>query len=439
MDRLIGRRQFVRSSMAGSAAVLVSGRTRAHSISPSDQIGIGIIGFGRQGGYNMSKFMEFPECKVLAVCDVYAPHLEKARARTGADAYTDFRKVLERADIDAVVISTPDHWHPLQAVMACQAGKDVYVEKPVSVTVREGRWMVEAARKYKRVIQVGAQQRSGIHFAKAVDVVRGGAIGTVTEVRTWNFGNAGPEGIGNPPDCEPPAGLDWDFWLGPAPKVPFNPNRFGVAPDRWSTFRMFWDYAGGMMTDWGVHLLDIVLWAMNVRGPAAVSAAGGKFALRDNRETPDTLTALYEFPGFICTYENRECNSQGIGKNGYGIEFYGTEGTLFVDRSGFELQPQQRRTGDKAVPRTYAMQMENVNDNNHDHVADFLECMKTRKAPVSDIEIGHLSTATCLLANVSYRTGRKIRWNATNEQIIGDEEASAYLTREFRSPWKMEI
>ena len=165
--------------------------------------------------------------------------------------------------------------------------------------------MVEAARRYKRIVQLGTQQRSGLHFQKAVELVRRGAIGKVSFIRTWNYGNSFPEGIGNPPDGDPPSDLDWDLWLGPAPKVPFNANRFGVHPERFSSFRWFWHYAGGMMTDWGVHLLDIVQWAMNVEGPSGISAQGGKLYLQDNRETPDTLQVTYQYPGFVCVYENR--------------------------------------------------------------------------------------------------------------------------------------
>jgi predicted dehydrogenase len=429
------RRDFLAVSAAGAAAATFTGTGTAKAAAAAEPVRLGIIGPGRQGIYNMRKFLEHPQCKVTVVCDVYEPWLERARQETGAPAVRDFRQVLDRKDVDAVVISTPDHWHALQTVMACEAGKDVYVEKPTSVTVVEGRRMVAAARRTGRVVQVGTQQRSGRHFKKAVELIKSGDLGKVTAVRTWNFGNAFPAGVGSPPDTDPPAGLDWDLWLGPAPKVPFNANRFGVFPDRWSSFRWFWDYAGGMMTDWGVHLLDIVQWAMDVDAPLSVSASGGKFALTDNRETPDTITALYEYPGFICTYENRECNNRQINEQGYGIEFYGTEGTLFVNRNGFELFPQTRREGDRQVPRVYAMKMENVNDSNHDHVADFLDCMKSRALPVSDIEIGHRSTTTCLLANISYRTGRKIRWDGRKEEIVGDPEASKYLHREYRAPW----
>ncbi|GAB4250197.1 MAG: Gfo/Idh/MocA family oxidoreductase [Acidobacteriota bacterium] len=435
--RGIGRRDFFKTTAVGAAAVWTA--ESARGVAPSDQLGVGVIGLGRQGLFNMRKFMEFPEFRIRALCDVYEPHLAKGKEIADVDTHHDFREVLQRKDVDVVLISTPDHWHALQTIMACQAGKDVYVEKPTSVFVAEGRKMVEAARKYERVVQVGTQQRSGRHFRKAVDIIRSGDLGKITAIRCWNFGNSFPEGIGNPPDGDPPPGLDWDFWLGPAPWRPFNPNRFGVAPNRWSTFRYFWDYAGGMMTDWGVHLLDIVQWATGQAAPLTVTASGGKFGVRDNRETPDTLTAVYEYPGFICTYENRDCNAHGINEHGYGIEFYGSEGTLFIDRSGFKITPQVRRSGEDWIPRMYSMEFPNVNDNNHDHVADFLRCIRSRQRPVSDIEVGHRSTTTCLLANIAYRVGRKLRWDAASEQILDDSEAAAHLNREYRAPWKLEV
>lgn len=435
--RGIGRRDFFKTTAVGAAAVWTADSARG--VAPSDQLGVGVIGLGRQGLFNMRKFMEFPDFRIRALCDVYAPHVAKGKEIADVDTHHDFREVLERKDVDVVLISTPDHWHALQTILACQAGKDVYVEKPTSVFVVEGRKMVEAARKYERVVQVGTQQRSGRHFRKAVDIIRSGDLGKITAIRCWNFGNSFPEGIGNPPDGDPPPGLDWDLWLGPAPWRPFNPNRFGVAPDRWSTFRYFWDYAGGVMTDWGVHLLDIVQWATGQAAPLTVAASGGKFGVRDNRETPDTLTAVYEYPGFICTYENRDCNAHGINEHGYGIEFYGSEGTLFIDRSGFKITPQVRRVGEDRIPRMYSMEFPNVNDNNHDHVADFLRCIRSRQRPVSDIEVGHRSTTTCLLANISYRVGRKLRWDGASEQFLDDPEAATHLIREYRAPWKLEV
>ncbi|MGH9340665.1 MAG: Gfo/Idh/MocA family protein [Acidobacteriota bacterium] len=405
-------------------------------VAPSDQIAVGFLGVGRMGLSNIRDFALQPEVRVEAVCDVYAPHLEKAEQDMKVKGYSDFREVLDRQDIDVIVISSPDHWHPLMAVMACQAGKDVYVEKPVSVAVVEGRQMVEAARKYDRVVQVGTQQRSGVHFKNAVQILRRGDIGEISAARTWMFGNAFPKGIGNPQDSEPPAGLDWDLWLGPAPKAAFNANRFGVG-DRWSTFRYFWDYAGGMMTDWGVHLLDIVQWAMNVDGPISASAGGAKYMIRDNRQTPDTLSVTYEYPNFLCTFENRACNSSSISSRRYGIEFYGTNGTLVIDRQGFEITPEIERQGEREVARMHWMKEENRNNQHLDHVRNFIDCLKSRKQPVSDIETGHHSTTVCHLGNIAYRTGRKIVWDAKEEKIVGDAEAAKLLSYEYREPWKL--
>ena len=327
--------------------------------------------------------------------------------------------MLEMKEIQAVVVSSPDHWHPLHTILACQAGKDVYVEKPVSVCLEEGRLMVEAARRYKRIVQVGTQQRSGLHFQKAVELVRNGAIGKVSFIRTWNYGNSFPEGIGNPPDGDPPPDLDWDLWLGPAPKVPFNANRFGVHPERFSSFRWFWHYAGGMMTDWGVHLLDIVQWAMNVEGPSEISAQGGKLYLQDNRETPDTLQVTYQYPGFVCVYENRECNGARLDGHGYGICFHGSLGTMFLDRAGFEIIPEKTSKG---VNKCEPVAEKSSNNHNLAHSRNFLDCIKSRQLPICDIEIGHRSTSVAQLGNIAYRTKSHLIWDTKNEEFKGNKQ-----------------
>ena len=245
----------------------------------------------------MQNFMKHG-VEVAAVCDVYEPNLAKGLGAAGGNAKTfkDFRQVLDDKEIDVVLIGTPDHWHPLPMVEACKAGKDVYVEKPICVAVEEGQKMVAAARANKRVVQVGLWQRSNLHFQKAVELVQSGVLGKVSFVRTWNYNNMYPDGYGFYPDSDPPAGLDWDFWLGPAPKVPYNFNRFGVAPGRWSTFRYFYDYANGWPGDWGVHLMDIVQWALKTDGPTGITAIGSKHYTNDNTETPDTLEITWEYP-----------------------------------------------------------------------------------------------------------------------------------------------
>jgi predicted dehydrogenase len=321
--------------------------------------------------------------------------------------------------------------------MACQAGKDVYVEKPTSVAIAEGRRMVEAARRHERIVQVGTQQRSQPHFARVVELIRGGRLGKVTMVRTWHVGNQAPEGIGNPPDSAPPPGLDWDMWLGPAPKVPFNPNRFGVHPNAWSYFRYFWDYAGGLMTDWGVHLIDIVHWAMDVDAPTAVAAIGGKLALVDNRDTPDTLWATYQYPGFVMSFETRSANARPINEHGYGIEFHGTDGTLFVDRGGFAIVPEKRRISrEESVDRTEALSEQAVPPA-VSHPRNFIDCVKSRALPICDVEIGHRSSTAAILGNLAYRSGASLRWDGKQERIDGNDAAEKLLGRRYRRPWKL--
>ncbi len=438
LSEQIERRDFLKGSAAAAVGLALA---PARALGANDRIVAGFIGTGRQGQGNLRSFLKQPNAEVGAVCDVYDPNLEKAAAIAGERAVKlkDFRRVLDRKEIDVVVVSTPDHWHAYQTVAACQAGKDVYVEKPISVTIEEGRKMVEAGRRYERVIQVGTQQRSGVHFQHVVANVRGGRMGKISFVRTWNYGNSSPYGIGNPPDGEPPESLDWDLWLGPAPRVPFNPNRFGVFEDQWSHFRWFWDYAGGMITDWGVHLIDIVHWAMDVEAPQAISASGGKFFLQDNRETPDTLLVTYEYPGFVCTYENRELNGSPLSGKGYGIQFHGTEGSLFVDRNGYEIVPEKRGRGPLAVDRMEPAAEQSSNNSAVDHWANFLESVRSRTRPICDIETGHRSTSACLLGNIAYRRRRRIEWDARAERITNSPEARRYLSREYRRPWKLQV
>jgi len=451
MTRPIDRRTFLTTSTATlvGAGVALRGQTAsAQILGANDRVRVGVIGTGRQGTSDMRNHMSLPGVEIAAICDVYGTNLAKAAALVpSAQQHKDFREILDRTDIDAVIVGTPDHWHPLVTVMACQAGKDVYVEKPTSVAIDEGRKMVEAARKYKRVVQVGTQQRSAAHFRKTVDLVGSGRLGRISMVRCWNANNQSPEGFGNPPDGTPPADLDWDMWLGPAPKVPFNPNRFGVYPDAWSYFRYFWDYAGGMMTDWGVHLIDIVHWAMKVDAPLAVSAVGGKLAIDDNRETPDTIVASYQYPGFIMIYENRSGNSREINGHGYGIEFYGTDGTLFVDRSGLEIVPEKRRIegttssgtqSSETMNRTEPLTLESTKDN-PTHAQNFIACVKSRELPICDIEVGHRSSSAAILGNLAYRTGASLKWDARRERVEGNDKAGGMLDREYRSPWKLTV
>jgi predicted dehydrogenase len=442
MSFRMNRRRFLATGAAGvigAGVALRPASASARVLGANDRVRIGVIGTGRQGLGVMRSHMALPEVEIAAVCDVYAPNLDKAAsAAPQAGRVTDFRRIIDDTTIDAVIIATPDHWHALQTVMACQAGKDVYVEKPTSLTVVEGRKMVEAARKYNRIVQVGLQQRAAAHFQQAVQLIQEGRIGTVSMVRCWNVGNQAPDGFGNPPDGAPPPGLDWDMWLGPAPKRPFNANRFGVYPDAWSYFRYFWDYAGGMMTDWGVHLIDIAQWAMKADAPQLATAVGGTFAVRDNRETPDTILATFRYPTFTLVYENRSGNGRPINGKGYGMEFYGSLGTMFVDRAGFEIVPERRGAGEAQKALTEPLAVKSTPDN-PTHARNFVDCMKSRQAPICDIEVGHRSSSTAMLGNLSFRTGAEVKWDGRTERIDGNRRASDLLDVPYRKPWRLKV
>jgi len=432
-DQVLSRRDFVKRLRAAAVATgLMSPGLNAASYGQitgaNDRIHLGLIGCGGRGQDVMRQFLELG-VTVTAVCDPDQRHMEEARKLAGDNAETirDFRKLLERKEIDAVIVATPDHWHALPTILACEAGKDVYVEKPLAYSVSEGRAMVKAAQRSGRIVQIGTQQRSGEHYHRAVQMIQKGDLGKISRARIWNVwnntlgGGGGRWGsIGNPPDSEPPAGVDYDFWLGPAPKRPFNPNRF-----HWN-YVYFWDYAGGMMTGWGVHHVDVVHWALGQDAPLAVSAAGGKFVLTDARETPDTLDAFFEYPGFTMQASFYHANARPIEGRDYGIAFYGTQGTMLLTREGFEVWPEGDQT--QAI-RSDGSPLDGP------FQRQFLECMRSRRKPFADVETGHRSTIPVLLANMAYKTGRKLKWDSGNERFIGDPEADQYLQREYRKPW----
>ncbi len=424
------RRSFFVGAAAAAGAARVAGA--------NDRVVLGLIGCGGRGRYVARLMREAPAAEFAATADVYLPSAEAARgeAGPGAAAYQDFRRLLERKDIDAVLVATPDHWHALAAVYACEAGKDAYVEKPLAHNVREGRAIVEAARRTGRIVQAGTQHRSAPHFAEAARIVQSGELGRVHLVRVWNYANMYPEGIGREADSPPPAGLNWDLYLGPAPKVPFNRKRFQA------TFRWFWDYAGGYITDFGTHRFDTVHQIMGAEAPLAVSASGGRFALEDASETPDILQATYEYPKFVLSYEACTVNAHGLGgrtpgmryyrargadDRPHGMAFYGTRGTLFADRIGFEVYPEA-----KGGLEGRQVQSE---DATAAHARAFVECVRTRRRPPADAETGHRAALVAHLGNIAYKAGRKLKWDAAREQFAGDAEASRMLGREARPPW----
>ena len=390
------------------------------------------------GSANLGFAAKVPGFQIAAVCDVYQPALEEAEAQArrlgfdGVKVKKDFREILADASIDAVCISTPDHWHAYMTVEACKAGKDVYVEKPACVYVEEGARMVEAARKHKRIVQAGTMQRSGAFFQKAREIVKSGELGDITFCRTFQSATSKKEGFGNPPDSDPPPGLDWDMWLGPAPKRPFNANRWGVLGDRFPTFRYFWEYAGGAMTDWGVHLLDIVQFAFDEAMPLSVAAQGGKFYVDDNTETPDTMMATYRYPGFVGSYESRTTNPYPMYHNGYGTAFHGTQATLMVNRDGYAVFPNAKNA---AVVEEHSKEMAAMNV---PHWKNFLECIRTREKPIAEIETCVRTSATCILSNLALRHSLTLDWD-DKAFTVKQREARPFLKARYRAPWKLEV
>ncbi|HOK77560.1 MAG TPA: Gfo/Idh/MocA family oxidoreductase [Verrucomicrobiota bacterium] len=418
------RREFVAASSKTLAlgAALASGPA-LNVLGANDKIRLGFIGVGGRGFDHFKQFQAMSDVELVAAADASQPKLERAKAAASQiRTYKDYRQLLESKDIDAVVIATPDHWHAIQTIHACQAGKDVYVEKPLGHNIREGRAMVRAARKYDRVVQLGTQQRSGPTWIEAVERIKSGEFGKISLVRTWNCW--GLESIhadmGNPPDSDPPPGVDYDLWLGPAPSRRFNPRHFDFY------FYYHWAYSGGMLSAWGVHLFDVVTWAM---GPTinAVTTVGGKFVFSDARETPDTAAVTFECPGYVWTYELRHGNGKDPwGEMDHGIEFYGTKASLRINRRGYTVFLEDARS-----------EPLKVQDRGQDtqHKRNWLECIRSRKRPNADVELGHLGSIPGHLGNIAYRVGRRIVWDGQNETIPNDPDATALLGRTYRAPY----
>lgn len=457
----VTRRRFLKAS-AGAALFTAASYRRV--LGANERVGVGFIGFGLIGKRHVLDFVEQPDAQAVAVCDAHRGRVAEGCELIGGACrgYADFRQLLNNREIDAVVISTPDHWHALMTMMAFAAGKDVYVEKPLTLFVREGQWMIDVARRTGRVVQVGTQQRSGRHYQRARELIQAGRIGRVHSVRMHAYRNIMP-GFGAPPDCSPPPELDWEMFTGPAPLRPYNPNR-GIYHFRW-----FWDYAGGQMTNLGHHSLDIMHWFLGGT-LEAVSSGGGRFALQDNGETPDTQDALFEMADaddsstagtYTAVWSHREAASGPASP--HSIEFCGTKGTLAISRRGFKIAGDARVPPANRVPQftgahpvggpervvdhqSETAWTESLEDNSGDtgeqftgHVRNFLDCVKSRTTPISDLESAHRVSTMCHLANLSLRIGRKLRWNAADQSIVGDGDADTRLARPYRSPWNAEL
>ena len=407
------------------------------------------IGLGNRGDQVLSAFLEHKDCEVAAVCDIYQPYLDFAAKKIGGDPkqFTDYQKLLEMTDLDAVVIATPDHWHALMCVEACAAGKDVYCEKPLSLCVAEGRAMVKAAREHKRVVQCGIQRMSNAFCREAAEAVRSGAIGKVTAVRAFHVQNEWPQGIGSPPDEAPPKGFDWDAWVGPAPLRKYNKNR------SFYRFRWFYDYSGGQLTNFGVHYLAQIQASLGVDAKAVV-AIGGKFADYDNREVPDTMEVLWHYPNdTLVTFSQFNATGAPPAGRPCEIEFRGTKGTLYFRTNGYEVVPEiitpnefaARTPLDRTIERGWRVgakaQIEAKKVDGQirdaDHARNFLDCVKSRNTPSCDVEFGHRCTSAALIANIAHRSKAYLEWDAKAERFTNNDAANKALAVEYRKPYTM--
>lgn len=427
------RRTFLKTSSAAMAGLLLPDITWAGPSSSvlgaNDRINVALIGCRSMGWGDLAEFFHDPAVRCVGLCDVdgtvlqnRAAELEKNRGMK-AQLYTDYRRLLENPDIDAVVIGTPDHWHCLMTTDACSAGKDVYVEKPLANSIAECDAMVAAATRYDRVVQVGQQQRSGKIWHEMKKYIDSGVLGKINKVNVWaNFNYAIVTGA--KPDCNPPQDVDFDMWLGPAPKRPFNENRFhGI-------WRMYWDYGGGLLTDWGVHLLDMALWGMNATTlPKRVMASGGVFYPGNLVDTPDTLSVLWEYDDFTIQWNNVAGNESGPYDKNYGLEFRGTQGTLVANREGWFVIP---ATGSSLEPTSFQPDEQD----RRLHVADFLDCMRQHKMETAcTIQNGSFCARFAHMGNIAARTHEVLAYDA-EKQTFHNKAADRLIKPEYRKPWK---
>lgn len=418
----IGRRDFMRRSsglLVGATAL--SGR----SFAANDKVRLGLIGCGTMGRLHAYSLAYNENCTIVAMCDVFIERYEEVAknvetiTKTRSDTYQDFRRILERDDIDAVFIATPDHWHPMMTIMACQAGKDVYVEKPVCTTIHEGRAMVNAARRYGRIVQAGTQHRSMPVFHEVIDRIRKGELGDITSATAW----IGTNGLAVHETPEPPPpGLDWDMWLGPAPTVPYSSQRY-------RSFRSWHDYArGGELTNWGVHLVDVLQWGIGQDRPLSITAIGGSYRTGAGADNYETIEALLEYPGCTVTWEQRHHNAYS--NKDFGMKFQGTGGRVECNRGIMTLHRPDGGMEEMIFDPEQSWA-------NRDHHNNFFESVHSRQPPAADIEQGVRATAAVLLAGIALKVGRKLHWDGERERFIRDEQADRHLTRAYRAPWRL--
>lgn len=430
------RRNFIKTAsvLAAGSVLPIDALAKARmNVQASDKIRVGLIGANSQGYSNLVSILKNPEVECIALCDIDQNVLEK---RTGDLAklnvakpalYGDYRKMLENKDIDIVIVGTPDHWHCLQFVHSLEAGKHVYVEKPIGNSIAEINIMHKAAKKHGKMVQIGQWQRSQPHFVDAINYIKSGKLGRIRTCKAWSYVDW-KTAVPKIPDTPVPAGVNYDMWLGPAPKRPFNQNRFHF------TWRWYWEYGNGLMTDWGVHLVDYILYGMGKSIPASVMAIGGKYAFpEDDMVTPDTMTAVYDFNDFTMIWEHTIGIGLGNWKRPHGMSYIGENGTLVLDRSGWEVVPEKQKI--EALPV-----QKNVGNGLDLHTKNFLECIKnnTPQKLNAGIEVGRNVALVAQMGNIAYRTGEKVSWDDA-KQSFKTETANKLITPVYNNGYKLPV
>ena len=442
------RRSFIQDgalALAGTGAAFLFPMellaTVRKKVGPNDRINVGLVGCNGMGFSDLTSMLKISETHIIALCDVDENVLRAKTAELGKAGikkpkwYTDYRELLANKDIDVVIIGTPDHWHCLQLTDALQAGKDVYCEKPIANSIEEANIMKRFVETSDRMVQIGQWQRSQPHFVDAINFVHSGELGEIRLAKAWAY-----QGWMQPvpilADSAVPSGVDYNMWLGPAPMRPFNANRFHF------NFRWYWDYAGGLMTDWGVHLIDYALYGMKAGTPKSVMALGGKFAYPDDAsETPDTLQTVYEYEGFSILWEHATGIDGGNYGRNHGIAFIGNKGTLVLDRGGWEVIPENifKGWGKKPGKRMEAIPLQSNKGNGLDlHTVNFIEAVKSRDASAlhAPIEVGYDAALVSHMGNVAFKTGNRIYWD--NEKGVFKEEAANEFTKAtYHNGWKL--
>ena len=436
----ISRRSFFGKAAVGAAGVTAPLIVRAGILggdekpAPSERIGIGIIGCGGMGRENLNNCAAHPAAVVTGICDIWKTRRDETLAahKDTAKPYTDYREMLQAKDVDAVIIATPPHWHTIQTVHACEAKKDIYLQKPMTLHLAESIAIRNAVKRHGRICQVGTQIHAGENYRRVVELVRSGNLGRISVARTFNVMNQGPEGIGHDPNTTPPDGLDWESWIGPGPQRPFNPILVRDAYYHSSWFA----YSGGWTPGMAPHIVDLPVWALDLGLPTYVSSSGGRYLIQDDGDCPDVQETLWQYPGFTMTWMMNLVNSYGFDFHGepvpqrrLGIYFHGTNGTLLCDYGMLKIVPEGDRMKGLETPKPSIPPSPG-------HETEWIDCIKSRKEPSCSPAYHHRVNVPIVLSNLSLRLGRGIRLDPATERIVGDEEAQRLSKPTYRAPYR---